>query len=346
MDSLAHPQQSKLVYPDVSAAAKVAYLESRRAHAGGMVQTTGTHMSWVFLTERYVYKLKKPVRYPHLDFSTIDARHRNCELEVNLNRRLAGDVYIGVVPLTVSTQGELSLDGGGKPVDYLVLMRRLGEDHALEHIIRNRLKCRPDLCRTAALLARFYERSAPIEIGLSEYRGRFEFSIEANRRALLNPIYGLPRNAVRDVSADLLEFVNGQAELLNQRVHQNRLIEAHGDLRPAHIYLRPHPAIIDCLEFKRDLRLLDIADDLAFLALECERRGAESVGSTFLQVYSRITDDRPDQKLLRFYKSCHAYTRARLATAHLDDPAVHDKERWQRQATDYLRLAQEHIRAC
>jgi aminoglycoside phosphotransferase family enzyme len=116
----------KLPFDSPTLADKVAYLSRPESYGEGVgaVEVIETHMSYVFLVERLVYKLKKPVRYPFLDFSTLDARRFNCQEELRLNRRLARSVYLAVVPLSISSRG-LDLEGTGEPVEWLVKMRRL-----------------------------------------------------------------------------------------------------------------------------------------------------------------------------------------------------------------------------
>src|SRR5579885_1694049 len=122
--------------PEPGLAGKVAFLSEPKTYgspAGGVVRRE-THMSWVFLAGERVYKLKKPVRFPYLDFSTLARREAACRAELRLNRRLAPDVYLGVIPLT-ATEGKLALGDGGDVIDWLVVMRRLDEGGTLEHAI-------------------------------------------------------------------------------------------------------------------------------------------------------------------------------------------------------------------
>ena len=110
-------------------------IRDEASHTAGMIET---HMSWVYLTDRHAYKLKKPVRYDYLDFSTLEARRQNCEDEIRLNRRLAPDVYLAAIPLTVDAEGGLRLDGTGAVVDWLVKMRRLPADQMMDRAITAR----------------------------------------------------------------------------------------------------------------------------------------------------------------------------------------------------------------
>ncbi|MBC7294150.1 MAG: hypothetical protein H5T84_08655, partial [Thermoleophilia bacterium] len=115
-------------------------------------------------------------------------------------------------------------------------------------------------------------------------------------------------------------------------------------LRPEHIWLGPEPVVIDCLEFEREFRILDTADELSFLAMECERLGAPSVGQSFLETYSEYTGDKPPEKLLHFYKSYRAALRAKITIWHIKDSEVRNPSKWSNLAGEYLRLAEAHTR--
>jgi len=159
----------------------------RRAEAYGpdvqRVDVIETHMSWVFLTETRVYKLKKPVRLPYLDYSTVDARRRYCELELQLNRRLAASVYLRVVPLA-RERGQLAICARRDVVDWLVEMRRLSADRMLDEQIRRHAVSESEVRQAAALLASFYQRAVPAGWTGHDYRRRLAATLAATRRAL------------------------------------------------------------------------------------------------------------------------------------------------------------------
>jgi aminoglycoside phosphotransferase family enzyme len=301
-------------------------------------------MSWLFLTDAHAYKLKKPVRYAFLDFSTIEARRLNCQREIALNRRLAPDVYLGIVPLTVDIEGGLHLGGAGRPIDWLVQMRRLPAKQTLEHAITTNQVREADVRRVADRLASFYRAAAPVGIGPRQYRRRFEENVWTNRQELARPLFGLPLGVVENLAAAQLTFLAVHGDLLESRAQVGKIIEGHGDLRPEHIYLGSEPVIVDCLEFNRDLRILDAADELAYLAMECDRLGAPFVDGWIFETYGDRTSDKPPRALLEFYKCARAYLRAKIAIWHLDEPDVRDTSKWTRRADEYFRLAREYSR--
>lgn len=303
-----------------------------------------THMSWVFLTDRHAYKLKKPVRYDYLDFSTLDARRQSCEDEIRLNRRLAPDVYLGVVALSVDAQGGMHLGGAGPIIDWLVRMRRLPADQMMDSAIAAQSLTRDDVRHVAGYLSRFYAGCARLALEPAPYRQRFALDIGDNLRELTDPAFRLPADPVRAACAAQCAFLEQHAGLLDQRVRDGRIVEGHGDLRPEHICLRPRLAIIDCLEFSRDLRTLDAADELGYLALECERLGAPWAGDVLFAAYTAITGDAPGAALVHFYQSYRACLRAKIAIWHLKEERFRRSPKWTRRAIEYLRLAVEHGR--
>lgn len=303
------------------------------------VDVVETHLSWVFLADRLAYKMKKPVRHEFLDFRTLDARHRNCEEELRLNRRMARDVYLRTEALAIAPDGSMRLGCPGRPIDWLVVMRRLPRARMLDRAIESGPIDRAAVVDAAAMLARAYVDAGPIEILPSEYRGRLEDEVRDNSVALRNPLFEMPAPLVGDTAARQVAFLRDQASLFDARVETGRIIEAHGDLRPEHISLGPPPVIIDCLEFSRDLRLLDPVDDLAFLAMECGRLGAAHVGRLFLDTYARLTRDRAPEAMISFYMSHRATVRAKIAAWHVRDARPEDRPGWIAAARGYVDIA-------
>lgn len=327
-------------------AEKVSFLSQPEAYgdSAGLVEAVETHMSWVFLTERYAHKLKKPVRYDYLDFRSLEARRHSCEEEVRLNRRLAPEVYIGTVPLVVDAAGKLRLDGEGTSIDWLVRMHRLSATRMLDRAIEAGAMQKNDLRAVARLLADFYGGAAAIAMSPDEYRGRLAAAILENRAELEDPEFALPAAVVTAVYEGLGKVLVRNAGLFEERVLGGCLVEGHGDLRPEHVYLGPEPAVIDCLEFNRDFRILDRVDELAYLAMECERLGSAAAGAEILETCCRLIGDAPPAELVHFYKAHRAFLRARLAILHLRDEEVRDRQKWRPRTLEYLSLAEAYAR--
>ncbi|MCA9162562.1 MAG: hypothetical protein KDA62_06265, partial [Planctomycetales bacterium] len=236
------------------------------------VEVIETHISYVYLTDRFVFKLKKPVRYEFLDFSTAEARRQACCEEVRLNRRLARDIYLDVVPITVD-DGHFHLGGDGKPVDWLVKMRRLPADRAMDELIRRGELTEAHVGQVAKTLANFYQQAPPVSLRCESYRQAIAQHVRANHLELSREVHQLPEPMIRRVWQAQQRVLQLWPDLLTTRVCDGRIVDGHGDLRPEHIYLAPSPTVIDCIEFNSDFRQIDVLDELCFLDMECVRLG-------------------------------------------------------------------------
>ncbi len=347
-DSLLHRRFSMLaekpsngtVAADASLSEKIKFLlrgDSYRPPARTVVRRE-THMSEVFLADDTAFKLKKPVHFPYLDFSTLARREAACRAELRLNRRLAPDIYRDVVPLTRSASG-LAIGGSGEVVDWLVVMRRLDDSQMLDRVIEERRLHRWQLDRVAATLVRFYRHAHVVFVSPAMYLTQFWRSLAYNRRILLDPRFNLPVGAVRYIDTIQRRFLTERAGLLTKRVRMRRIVDGHGDLRPEHIWIGDPVRIIDCLEFNAQLRMVDPFDEIAFLCVECARLGAGWAGEYLRRRITHALHDGHSDELFAFYRCNRATLRARLAIAHLSEPDPRTPEKWPRLTRTYLGLA-------
>ncbi len=330
-----------------SLAEKVSFLERPESYLEPTtrVDAIETHMSWVFLTDEYAYKLKKPVRFKLLNLATLEDRRRNCDAEVTWNLRLAPDVYLGVVPLGVDETGRLVLGTGTRVVDWIVKMRRLPADRMLDRVIASGRVEPADVRRVAETLAAFYLRAPRADVEFGTYRGRFLDEI-GEIEGELRELSPIPGNRIDGVSAALRDFLEHRRDLIDARVREGRVVEAHGDLRPEHVCLLPQPRIIDCLEFAAELRILDPADELGFLSVECEvASGPPFIERILFETYSEITGDRPPRPVVSFYKTFRAFLRAKITIWHLRDPEVKDISKWVGRTERYLEAAERLLQS-
>lgn len=327
---------------DVPLAAKVAFLATPGAY-GRVVGPIGcheTHMSWLFATPDEVYKLKKPVRFPYLDFSSLERRRIACSAEFVLNRRLAADVYKRLSALTRSGD-MLAIDGRGEIIDWLVVMRRLDVERTLDRLLLAHRLTPRQLNPLTALLTQFYRRARRVMISPAAHLERWRRSLAANRPILFDPRLGLPAPLVRRIYRQQREFLRHHADLLVERVRRRMVVDGHGDLRPEHIWPEPPVTIIDCLEFNAELRAVDPLDELAFLYLECSLLGAPRHGAYIVR---RVADSLPGgfvPALFAFYCAYRATLRARLAIAHLLERNPRSPEKWRPLALRYLQAADQ-----
>ena len=329
------------VFPSLTE--KVRFLSTPGHYPGypSRVQVVQTHMSFVFLTSRDVYKMKKPVHSHYFDFRTLAARRQNCEMEAHLNRRLAPMTYLGLVSLNRVDSTTLQLGGKGRVAEWLVHMRRLPTEQMLDYLIQNRQLTPDRIDLLGRVLVDFYRRAAPVDITPEDYRTRYLGYVESSIEALREPLYNLPGHRLDRLEGHLQRFLSLRG-LYGLEPRAGRVVEAHGDLRPEHICFTHPPAIIDCLEFSRELRSLDPVEELSFLAIECERLQSGLVGERLLQLYGRLTEDLVPDSLIQFYKAYRCLLRAKLSAWHLLDENMKKPEHWLERTRDYLDRAEHY----
>jgi aminoglycoside phosphotransferase family enzyme len=314
--------------------AKVAFM---RSLCGRDDEAIETHFAWVFLVGDRAWKLRKPVVRDTMDYRSLESRRIVSLDDVRLNRRLAPDVYFGVTPLMRRANGRWAIGGPGEVADWLVCMRRLDRSRLLDAQLAAGSVRPRSLGSVARLLAGFYRKAAPAISDGPEFVARVERQAEANHR-VLQPA-GLA--GVDSLVARQRDFIATRAPLLATRAVSGCVVEAHGDLRPEHIFLNDPPAVIDCLEFDRDLRVLDRAEELSFLELECARIGQEPTGRALTrECLGELGDSAPDA-LLHFFRSHRAATRAKLYVWRAAEPDGGTPAMWLERASTYVRSAVE-----
>ena len=308
---------------------KVAFL---RDLCGRSDEAIETHFAWVFLTGERAWKLRKPVRRGTMDYQSLEARRLDSLLEVRLNRRLAPQTYLGAVPLTLRRDGGYALGGDGEVADWLVCMRRLDRSRLLDVQLSQRALGAHALRPLVGLLSGFYGAAEPAITDGPAFVARIGRQIAANQQVLATS--GL--DGVDALGAAQRRFLATREGWLARRAVDGCVVEAHGDLRPEHIFLEDPPCVIDCLEFDRDLRLLDRAEELCFLELECARFDDAQVGHQLLRACLDALGDTAPDRLLSFYRSHRAATRAKLYVWRATEPNSGTPAQWLARAASYL----------
>lgn len=321
---------------------KVDFLSDPASYAGATrhVEARETHMSWVFLTDDRVYKLKKPVKYSFLDFSSLKRRYFYCREELRLNCRLAEHTYMAVIALRLDEAGRLTFSGEGRVVDWLVQMRRLPAADMLDMRIRQGRVPRGEIERVGALLVDFYSRRSREHVAGDAYLRHLVDEHAINRAILARPEFGLLPAA--EGTLDKVEHALARFRpIIEDRILQGRIVEGHGDLRPEHVCLIDPPQIIDCLEFNRTMRIIDPYDEVNYLGLECEILGAAWIRPLLCAILERELGGAPSAALLALYGGFRGLLRARLCVVHLLETPLRHPETWRPLALRYLAAAEE-----
>lgn len=288
-------------------------------HPVSRLERRDTHISSVFLTGKWVYKLKKPVDFGFLDFRSPEDRRRFCEAEVSLNRRLSRGVYEGVVEIFENEAGQFSFEKSGRVAEYAVKMKQLPEEASLEKLLKAgeiRASHMGELGRT---LASFYGRSD--RNPQIDHYGRHDviaFNMEENFRQLA-PFSGdvLDSEKWEFLCQVNRAFWESHRDLFERRIEQGRIRDGHGDLRTDHIYFCDGIQIIDCIEFNDRFRYGDVAVDLAFLHMDMEHRGYSELSRIFLASYVNHSDDPELYSLIDFYAAYRAVVRLKISCLRL-----------------------------
>lgn len=311
-------------------------------HPVAGISSRETHISKVFLTGKIVYKIKKAVDFEFLNYRTLKKRHFYCRREVDLNRRLAPDVYLGVVPIT-RRRGRFSLEGSGDPVEYAVKMRQLREERTLLQLLRRCKLDRGSIDLLARRLAAFHLSTAG-DRNIAKY-GR----IDTIRRNCEENFAQLERCGAEFLDAAQFSIVKAatrsflvrRAALFGDRVGKGRIRDCHGDLRCGHVYFDDGLQIIDCIEFNDRFRYADTACDLAFLVMDLEYEGFTPAATDLVEAYVRHSGDGDVYILLDFYKCYRAMVKSKVSVMSTSgqDVAPASRQRLEKDARKYLALA-------
>ncbi|WP_148252876.1 bifunctional aminoglycoside phosphotransferase/ATP-binding protein [Aidingimonas lacisalsi] len=286
-----------------------------------------THISWVLLTGEYVYKIKKPVDFGFLNFSTLDRRKRFCEEEIRLNKRLASALYVDVVPVT-GTPDAPRMGGEGEPFEYAIRMRQFDNTQMMDRLYEEGRLTEAHLDELAGQLADFHE-SLPSARGECGTPGAVRADAEQN----FEQIRPLLDDQAQVEQLDRLSAWNDKAfkqleSHIARRYEEDHVRECHGDLHLANITLyNGQPTVFDCIEFSDGLRWIDTCNDLAFLLMDLEFRDAPQLANRVLNRYLQLSGDYDCLPLMDYYKAYRATVRAKIALFTRGNPGLSDDEK-------------------
>ncbi len=301
------------------------------------IELIETHISLVFLHERDVYKVKKPVDLGFLDFRTIEQRRAACEAEVRLNARLAPDVYIDVVPVRRDRDGHACIGGDGAIVDYAVHMARLPDARRADVLLARHALDGDAIDAIAQRLAAFHASTRADERTASfgtqrAIRENVEENFAQTRDTIDDCLF---RDEARELERWQAAFVRDHQALFEKRIRDGRIKDGHGDLRLEHVYLDDAQGVtvIDCIEFNDRFRFADVCADIAFLSMDLAAHGRVDLAERFIATYAREANDFELYALVDFYESYRAFVRGKVATFVAADEGVDVRARENAAAT-------------
>jgi aminoglycoside phosphotransferase family enzyme len=304
-----------------------------------------THISLLFLTGNHVYKLKKPVDFGFLDFTSLEKRKFFCEEEVKLNRRLSPALYLGVVRIT-KEGNRIHLEGKGEPVEYAVKMKQIPEEKLMDKLLERRQVTPKMIEAVSEKLVQFYYAAETNDLIKSFAKPeRVKQDTDENFEQTEKYIdVTIPGEVYEEVKNKTNSFLRMNGKIFERRIASDRIRDCHGDLRLEHIFWGDEISIFDCIEFNQRFRYTDVAADIAFLAMDFDYHGREDLGEHLIRAYVGESGDHELMEVLDFYKCYRAYVRGKVESFRLDDPHIPEgeKKEAQKRAQKYFNLAHRY----
>ena len=311
------------------------------------VSVVQTHISIVFVADEFVYKVKKPVNFGFLDFSSLEKRKYYCHQEIELNRRLSKDIYIEVLPILFDGAKHILGGASGDIAEYAVKMKRIPEDRLMKSVFERGELAGDHLKRIGKVLADFHSttlRTPEIDqFGKSE---AFKINTDENFEQVERYIgTTIQQNQFKAIKKWTNDFYRSNSGLFFERIKAGRIRDCHGDLHMEHICLTEDLPIIDCIEFNDRFRYSDTVADIAFLLMDLEYHGGEKYSKRLWNEYMNLAGEINVDSLLTFYKVYRAFVRGKVNSFQVDDDNIGSEEKEQaiQRARKYFRLAHSYI---
>ena len=307
----------------------------------GQIELIQTHISFVFLTKNFAYKVKKAVDFGFVDFTTLEKRRFFCEKELQLNKRLCEDLYLEVVPINKSDA--IKIKGDGETVEYAVKMRRIPQERMLIKLFERNEVDKELVNRIAKIIAEFHskaETSAQIsEFGSlamigTNWKENLDQTEEFIGKTLTEENFEIVRKKIN-------EFTTQNSSVFEKRIAEGRIRDCHGDIHSGNIFVADRIYIFDAIEFNDRFRYSDVASDVAFLAMDLDFRERVDLSEYLTNKYIEYSGDRGVRVLLAFYKCYRAYVRGKVISFKLNDPSISKEEKnaATKEAAAYFELA-------
>ena len=315
-------------------------------HDSGKITLIQTHISFVFLTKNYVYKVKKAVNFGFLDFSTLEKRHILCVKELELNRRLCPEIYLEVV--SINKSNTIKINGTGETIEYALKMKRLPQGRIMTVLLRENKVDKKTIDKIAWIVAEFHSNAqtspeiskfGSLKIVKTNWDENF-----AQTNKYINQT--IPQTEFKYIKMKINDFMEQSKPIFEHRIGNKRIRDCHGDLHSGNIFITDKICIFDAIEFNDRFRYSDVAADVAFLAMDLDFQHRSDLANYFIERYLEYSKDQPLTQLLMFYKCYRAYVRGKVTSFKLDDPNVtsEEKESAIKEAKKYFKLATEYAK--
>jgi aminoglycoside phosphotransferase family enzyme len=316
------------------------------AQAPGKIELIQTHISFVFLTKNYVYKVKKAVNFGFLDFSTLEKRHLFCEKELELNRRLCSEIYLEVVPIKRSSF--ITVGGEGEIIEYALKMKRLPQERIMTVLLRENKVDKKTIGNIAQIVAQFHSR-AQTNPEISQFGSLKMVKTNWGENFSQTTKYvnqTISQNEFQFIQTKIQTFLEKNKALIESRTTNNRIRDCHGDLHSGNIFITDKICIFDAIEFNDRFRYSDVAADVAFLAMDLDFQNQSDLANYFIERYLAFSEDQQLTELLAFYKCYRAYVRGKVISFRIDDPNITPGEKIfaTKEAQAYFKLAAEYAK--
>lgn len=305
------------------------------------------YLSDVFLTGKFAYKIKKPVNYGYLDFTSLAKRKYYCYQELKLNRRFSPEMYLDVLPLT-EKNGQLKLGGNGQAVEYVLKMKEIPQQYLMNLLLAKNKINKKILVKLAQIIAKFHAQAksskkisqfGSLQTIKQNWQENFNQAKPFISRAISSRDFFFLKNSIES-------FIKNNQQVFQQRIKDKKIKDCHGDLHKGNIFVTPQKIyIFDCIDFNERFRYQDVLNEIAFFAMEMDFVGRQDLSDFFVDHYFKFSKDQASKRLFLFYKCYRAYIRAKVWCFSLDrkDLSTKQKEINRRKAQKYFKLAKKYV---
>ena len=275
-----------------------------------------THISWVILSDNFAFKIKRPVKYSFVDFSTLDKRKHYCCEEIKLNSRLAPEMYISVLPVTEKMLEGGDMDDEDIVIDYMVQMERMDNEKEMDRLLAKRQVRRHEVEKLAEKIADFHKRVRIIKNAFDTIDFQETFNDILDIKDYVSEELGPDYENIITRSTDLSDsYLNSRRSYFNDRIIRNFRRNCHGDLNASNIFLYNDPVIFDCIDFNKKLRFIDVLNEIAFLCVDLDFYGMDELSRHFYNTYINAYgagESELSRQLFMYYNAYRANVRAKV----------------------------------